>query len=194
MPKGASSGIETVLLIAIAIAITIFVMKTSGTSTTSATQLLHIPSAASSVPLAPAPAPVVVNVKGGDDRFSIAPRPQQVWNPGPDMSVLRNNPIEPIFTRGVPDAYQQLGVISGEDGKVLPLYGRRTGARSDRFNYYTRTDTYNPVALPIAHKKRDCQDGVGCDELMNGDEVKLGATGQHAKVTLYGLDGPRYVG
>jgi hypothetical protein len=28
---------------------------------------------------------------------------------------------------------------------------------------------------------------------MNGDEVKLAATGEHAKVTLYGFDGPRYV-
>jgi hypothetical protein len=189
MPKGASSGTETILLIAIAIAITIFIMKIAGSNQISPpTSLLHMPSMGAS------PAPVVVNVKGGDDRYSIAPRPQQVWNAGPDMSVFRSSPIEPIFTRGIPDAYQQMGVISGEDGKILPLYGRRTGARSDRFNYYTRTDTYNPVALPIAHKKRDCQDGVGCDELMNGDEVKLGATGQHAKVTLYGLDGPRYIG
>ena len=192
MSKG-TSGAETILLVLLAVLITIFILKSQATSTYDS-PMAPIASMASMASTAPT-APVIVNVKGGDDRYSIAPRPQQVWNAGPDLSVVRSNPtFDPMFTSGIPDAYQQMGVISGEDGKVLPLYGRRTGPRSDRFNYYTRTDTYNPVALPVAYKKRDCQDGVGCDEVMNGDEVRLGATGQAAKVTLYGLDGPRYVG
>jgi hypothetical protein len=36
-----------------------------------------------------------------------------------------------------------MGIIkSGE--QLLPLYGRQTAYRSDRYNYYTRTDTYTP--------------------------------------------------
>jgi hypothetical protein len=85
-----------------------------------------------------------------------------------------------------------MGILDGGDGKLLPLYGRRVAPRSDFFNYYTRTDTYNPVAVPVRFKKRDCQDGVGCHEVMSGDEVDISLTGQKGKVTLYGFDGPRY--
>jgi hypothetical protein len=85
-----------------------------------------------------------------------------------------------------------MGVILGSDGKPLPLYGRRVAPRSDRFNYYTRTDTYNPVALPVTFKRKDCQDNLGCDEVFNGDSVKISPTGEEVKVTLYGFDGPRY--
>jgi hypothetical protein len=133
-----------------------------------------------------------IMTRGGDDRYTMAPRPQRVWDNGPEIPV--RGALDPIPTRGEPERYQQMGVIVGGDGKALPLYGRRTAPRSDRFQYYTRTDTYNPVALPITFKKRDCQDGVGCDEVMSGDEVKLAGTGQEGKVTLYGFDGPRYVG
>ena len=127
----------------------------------------------------------------GDDRYRQAPRPQRFWDNGPEIPI--RGALDPVPTRGEPEAYQQMGVIVGADNKPLPLYGRRVAPRSDRFNYYTRTDQYNPVALPLAYKRRDCQDGVGCDELMNGDEVRMGATGDVAKVTLYGFDGPRYV-
>jgi len=116
----------------------------------------------------------------GDDRYSIAPRPVRV-EPG----------LPSIPSRGMPDAYQQMGILDGGDGKLLPLYGRRVAPRSDYFNYYTRTDTYNPVAVPIRIKRRDCQDSVGCPEVFNGDHVDT-VTGMKAKVTLYGFDGPRY--
>ncbi len=143
--------------------------------------------------------PMPFPVRGGDDRYTMAPRPQRFWDNGPELPVRGGlmgggGALDAIATRGAPEAYQQVGVITGADNKVLPLYGRRTAPRSDRFNYYTRTDTYNPVALPVQVGKRDCQDGVGCDEVMSGDKVKLGATGEEAKVTLYGFDGPRYVG
>ena len=137
------------------------------------------------------PAVHVQAERGGDDRYSRAPRPQRMWDKGPEIPI--RGALDPVPTRGAPEKYQQMGVITGADGKVLPLYGRRTAPRSDRFNYYTRTDTYNPVALPVSFKKKDCQDGLGCTEVMNGDEIKLAATGDHAKVTLYGFDGPRYV-
>jgi hypothetical protein len=126
-----------------------------------------------------------------DDRYRRAPRPQRMWDNGPEIPV--RGALDPVPTRGAPESYQQMGVITSGDGKVLPLYGRRVAPRSDFFNYYTRTDTYNPVALPVSFKKRDCQDNVGCAELMNQDTIKLAATGEDAKVTLYGFDGPRYV-
>jgi hypothetical protein len=86
-----------------------------------------------------------------------------------------------------------MGIIKLEDGAVLPLYGRRTAARSDRFQYYTRTDTYNPVQLPISYKRRDCQDDVGCEEVFNGEAVTVAATNQKGVASIYRFDGPTYI-
>ncbi len=135
---------------------------------------------------------------GGDDRYTRAPKPERDWLARPDMSTLWNAPtsngaLPTIATRGIPESYQSMGVLTTSDGQALPLYGRRTGARSDRFQYYTRTDTYNPVQLPISYKKRDCQDDVGCEELMDGDEIKIPTNGATAKATLYRFSGPTYV-
>ena len=130
-------------------------------------------------------------VQGGDDRYRRAPRPQRFWETEQEIPT-RGLGLDQIATRGAPESYQQMGVVLGSDGKPLPLYGRRVAPRSDRFNYYTRTDTYNPVALPVHFKRKDCQDNLGCDEVFNGDSVKISPTGEEVKVTLYGFDGPRY--
>ena len=128
---------------------------------------------------------------GGDDRYTMAPRPQRQWETKYERRIS-DSVIDPIATRGPPETYQQMGVLKGGDGKILPLYGRRVAPRSDYFNYYTRTDTYNPVQLPITFKRKDCQDNAGCTEISSGDDIHIVPTGETAKVTLYGFDGPRY--
>ena len=146
--------------------------------------------------------PIIIQTPAqrGDDRYTRAPRPQRMWDNGQEIPVrgaLGGSPaatmlLDPIPTRGAPEQYQQMGVMVGPDGKPLPLYGRRTAPRSDKFNYYTRTDSYNPVAMPVTFKNKDCQDNAGCSELSSGDSIRISPTGESAKVTLYGFDGPRY--
>lgn len=147
--------------------------------------------------------------EGGDDRYTRAPQPQRFWDNGPEWPVRGALvpsdggllvPVDPrggvpvnIRTQGLPEAYQQMGILKGSDGKLMPLYGRRVASRSDRFNYYTRTDTYNPIQLPLSYKRKDCQDPVGCQELFDGDNVTLSPTGESATATLYRFDGPLYV-
>jgi hypothetical protein len=154
------------------------------------------------------PAVTVVN-EGGDDRYTRAPQPQRFWDNGPEWPVrgalmpsdggvvfnvdARGGMPVNIRTQGLPEAYQQMGILKQGDGKLLPLYGRRVASRSDRFNYYTRTDTYNPIQLPITYKRKDCQDPVGCQELFDGDTVTMSPTGETATATLYRFDGPLYV-
>jgi len=144
---------------------------------------------------APSIAVQVAAAQGGDDRFMRAPKPERHWIteteiPSPE-EIFGKLPRVP--TRGIPETYQSMGLITMEDGQILPLYGRRTASRSDRFQYYTRTDTYNPVQLPIRHKRRDCQEDVGCEELFNGESVSIAPTGQRGAVTIYRFDGPVYV-
>jgi hypothetical protein len=134
-----------------------------------------------------------------DGRYSMAPRPQRIWDIGPEIPT-RGALVPPDGgyllnqrTRGFPDSYQSMGLLKTGDGQLLPLYGRRTASRSDRFNYYTRSDTNNPIPLPITLGRRDCQDDIGCNELMSGEEVNIPATGQKAQATLYRFDGPLYV-
>ncbi len=145
------------------------------------------------LPLTQAQQPIVVvsSPRGADDRYARAPRPQRFWDNGPEIPA--RGALDPIPTRGEPEAYQQMGVLTTPDNKVLPLYGRRVAPRSDYFNYYTRTDTYNPVALPVSYKQKDCQDNAGCNEIFSGDSLRLEPTGEVVKATLYGFDGPRYV-
>ena len=149
------------------------------------------------VAAAPRPQPIEIRVEsgGGDDRYTRAPKPERDWLARPDYSAMWNSPtaLPAIATRGLPEAYQSLGVIKTGDGQVLPLYGRRTASRSDRFQYYTRTDTYNPVQLPVRYKNRDCQDDIGCEELFDGEKVKMAATGEEGVATLYRFSGPTYI-
>ena len=145
-----------------------------------------------------APIPIKIQVETnqeGDDRYTRAPKPERHWITKPDLPTASElyGKLPRVPTRGIPETYQSMGVITTEDGAVLPLYGRRTASRSDRFQYYTRTDSYNPVQLPVKHNRRDCQDDIGCEELFDGENLTIAPTGQSGKVTIYRFDGPTYV-
>jgi len=127
-----------------------------------------------------------VNVRGSDSRYTRAPEPERDWDTPPDLSRIPN-PSTPfnIPTQGVAEEYQSMGIVKTSEGKLLPLFGRRCVSARERYNYYTRTDSYNPLPLPIEMQGRDCQDQVGCPELFNGDRVKISATNDHGEVTIY---------
>jgi len=141
------------------------------------------------------PSPILNIQAGGDSRYDRAPQPLRDWNAGPEFPPrggIASIPIN-IPTQGLPERFQSVGVMTTPDGQVLPLYGRRTATSTDRWNYYTRTDTYNPVPIPVSYKKRDCMDDTGCEELMDGEAVKNFATGSESKVHIYRMDGPKYI-
>ncbi len=145
-------------------------------------------------PPTPAP-PIVIQTNNGDDRYMRAPQPLRSYFNGPEFPPrggLAPIPIN-IPTQGLPERFQSVGIMTLPDGQVLPLYGRRTATSTDRWNYYTRTDTYNPVPVPVSFKKRDCMDDTGCEELMTGEQVSTFGTGNAGKVHIYRMDGPKYI-
>jgi hypothetical protein len=118
--------------------------------------------------------PTYINIIAKDDRYTRSPEPIRRPMAGQ---------LPSIATRGNYQEYQQLGVIERKDGTFYPLFGRRT-YHSDKYNYYTRTDTYNPVQLPINFNRRDCTDDNGCNEISTGDNVRINGN-EEAKVQLY---------
>jgi hypothetical protein len=138
--------------------------------------------------------PPVQNIISGESRYDRAPQPLRDWMmPAefPPRGGIASIPIN-IPTQGLPESFQSVGLIQS-DGGVLPLYGRRTMRGSDRWNYYTRTDTFNPVPVPIRFQRRDCMDDVGCQEILSGEHIKVEILGKEGTARMYRFDGPKYI-
>lgn len=138
--------------------------------------------------------PPVQNVIRGESRYDRAPQPLRDWMmPAefPPRGGIASIPIN-IPTQGLPESFQSVGLIQS-DGGVLPLYGRRTMRGGDRWNYYTRTDTFNPVPVPIRFQRRDCMDDVGCQEILSGEHIKVEMLGKEGTARMYRFDGPKYI-
>jgi hypothetical protein len=130
----------------------------------------------------------------GETRYDRAPQPLRDWMMPPEYPPrggLASIPIN-IPTQGLPESFQTVGLIN-VDGGVWPLYGRRTMRSSDRWNYYTRTDSFNPVPIPVRFQKRDCMDDIGCQEILSGDNVKIEVLHKEGKAKMYRFDGPKYI-
>jgi len=129
-----------------------------------------------------------------DSRFSQAPQPLRDWMGRPEFPPrggIASIPIN-IPTQGLPESFQSVGIIKAGD-QILPLYGRRTIGSNDRWNYYTRTDTFNPVPIPVQYQRRNCMDDVGCQEMMSGEHVHVNAMKKDGQVEIYRFDGPKYI-
>jgi hypothetical protein len=99
-----------------------------------------------------------------------------------------------VPTRGFSETYQQVGAINSGD-QILPLYGRPRWPGATKWNYYTSTDSFQSVKLPVRYKNRDCQDDVGCDEVYDGDSISIPQYGKERdfKANIYRLDKPYYL-
>jgi len=102
-----------------------------------------------------------------------------------------------IATRGPTPKISQIGILSkmthsndsgpGSDPEahILPLLGRRTYNRSNKWVYYTATDKYNQVRIPISHNGRDCGGEYGCDEIMDGNSITIPELNGTFKAKIY---------
>ena len=86
--------------------------------------------------------------------------------------INRGVPIN-VRTRGLPESYHQMGILtSGDD--VRPLYGRQTYGGSNRYNYYSSLDSNLSTKIPIFKTNDKCTDERGCNEINDGDTVRIG--------------------
>ena len=124
---------------------------------------------------------------------------QRVINPlmPPERSnhTMEGIPIN-IPSRGEAGSYQQVGVLINKDNaesKILPLYGKNSYPGSRNWLYYTSTDQYQSVKIPIVNGMKDCTDEHGCPEISNGDDVEVPAYNKNFQANIYKFDKPRYI-
>jgi hypothetical protein len=95
-------------------------------------------------------------------------------------------------TRGE-HSFQQIGVLSDTTSdRIIPIYGRPTYIGSSRWNYYTSTDGFREIKLPIQHQNKDCLDTTGCPELYDNDKLDIPEYKSTFMFKKYNYDKPRY--
>ena len=110
-----------------------------------------------------------------------------------------------IPTRGEQPEIQQVGILSkigiennsqkpGDNDKtaVLPLLGAPTYRGSNRWIYWTATDKYNQIKIPISNKGKTCED-TGCEEIYDGDQINVSELNGIFNVKLYNNTKLRYI-
>tara|TARA_B100000902_G_scaffold396999_1_gene459454 strand:+ start:1160 stop:1987 length:828 start_codon:yes stop_codon:yes gene_type:complete len=110
-----------------------------------------------------------------------------------------------IPTRGMTGGFQQVGILSqtGIDSEespiksntptILGLFGRPTYNGSRKWSYYTASDKYQSMKIPLSVNGKKCDADYGCDEIYDGDIITLPEYNATFKVTLYDYDKPRYI-
>jgi hypothetical protein len=146
---------------------------------------------------------VHIPVPGSSMSSSTQPAVIAVQAPGPPQTVIVQKDTNrhtadswPLAPRGNFGYYTrpvyppvQTGLLTGTVGDqqvVLPLYSRQSPNRSNRYQYFTKSDTYNPQDLAIVYKNRNCTQELGCDEIFDKEEVRIPAYNDTIfKVSLY---------
>lgn len=129
----------------------------------------------------------------------LPPERSYVLTNGAGIPVYRNSINVP--TRGFTGAFQQIGLLykkdpSGEnnsEGNILPLFGRPTNTSRDKWYYYTTSDKFHSLKIPLKIKGRLCNDEWGCNELYDDDTVEVGPYNGQFSVQIYGYDSPKYL-
>lgn len=120
----------------------------------------------------PAPTPTVTMVVTRSSEGTHGDRPgrrdEWEYSPNRNPSYQKNTLV------------QQIGYLTMEGGDaqaptILPLFGQSLRYKhSDRWVYFTATDKFQSIRLPVESEKRDCMnDDVGCKELYTGDVVTV---------------------
>lgn len=110
---------------------------------------------------------------------------------------INTRPVDNIEQLGIlyKDEIENATKIPGNNSSsvVLPLFGRSKYRGSNKWIYYTSTDSHNSVRIPIYHKNKHCNKEIGCDELYDGDLVSIPSLNGTFKVNLYEKEGMQYI-
>lgn len=102
-----------------------------------------------------------------------------------------------IKTRGVPQSYKQIGILTKEgnnENLILPLMGRISQTGRDKWNFYTISNSGSVnTKLPISVNGKSCSNEYGCDDIMNGETVYVEGYNDIFNVTKYENNDFQYI-
>lgn len=110
--------------------------------------------------------------------------------------LMNNVPINVSTNVGAVDTqYRQLGIMTSnkDKGKIIPLMGRPLFTNRDKWQYYTMSDQYNSMKLPISKNGKSCTNEYGCDKMYNGDFVYVEGVNEPYRITMYDNDTIKYL-
>ena len=105
-------------------------------------------------------------------------------------------PINVRTSSAPPGDYEQLGFLSNSSDQsaiLLPLHGRAVHRGRERWQYYTMSDKYNSIRLPVSVGGKNCSHENGCDEVHNGDVVFVEGYNAPFRATIYEKEQYRYI-
>ena len=108
----------------------------------------------------------------------------------------RGVPINVRTSSAPPGEYEQLGFLSNSSDQsaiLLPLHGRAVHRGRERWQYYTMSDKYNSIRLPVSVGGKNCSHENGCDEVHNGDVVFVEGYNAPFRATIYEKEQYRYI-
>lgn len=91
----------------------------------------------------------------------------------------------PPYRQYKPKNFQQMGLLLGDGGEILPLYGRESRGYRDRYQYYSGSPGDQIYSLPLSHKERNCTEDIGCEEFYGGEKVSVTGKDGDYTVNLY---------
>lgn len=91
----------------------------------------------------------------------------------------------PPYRQYKPKNFQQMGLLLGDGGEILPLYGRESRGYRDRYQYYSGSPGDQIYSLPLSHKERNCTEDIGCEEFYGGEKVSITGKDGDYTVNLY---------
>lgn len=72
-----------------------------------------------------------------------------------------------------PRHFQQMGVLTGDNGQIMPIYGRESMTHRDRYHYHTVSGGDQLYPLPLTVDGRRCDEDIGCKELYGGETATV---------------------
>lgn len=120
---------------------------------------------------------------------SLLPDTPLIAPPSSTATTERTNAGPPVFPDKLPiyqpsfaaTAFQHVGILTSKtEGAnnnqpvILPLFGRPSPIRRERWEYYAATDKNAMMRIPVVYENRDCtNDDVGCNEIREGELVRV---------------------
>jgi hypothetical protein len=124
-----------------------------------------------------------------DERYFI---PEMARGPPGTIPINISTNIGAVDT-----TYRQVGILTplnkGNGEKILPLMGRPLFVNRDKWQYYSMSEQFHSMKLPIIYKGKSATNEYGVDKLYDGYNVYVEGYDKPFRITLYDNDVIKYL-